>query len=156
MATAGHTSNRLLQPIVFLHLWGFRRERYSYYVCEVSFLNGCILPLYCFCFIQCRVVCWKALISFSSSITSYSSASIAQNHNTNLQFNSTFSLNADPKNYLLRLLLSIDHPVDVICITIGNRNKTLINEIMIETEIARKSIKKNHKVCLRLMMFKSH
>lgn len=58
------------------------------------------------------------------------------------------TINNDPKRYLLRMLKSIDYPIDMIQITIGNRNQTLIDRIVKDIKrgelIVRKKFRKTH------------
>jgi GT2 family glycosyltransferase len=52
------------------------------------------------------------------------------------------TLNEDRRKYLLRLLKSIDYPVDLVLVTIGNSNATAVQEMKEEAERGRAFIKK--------------
>eukprot|EP01041_Mallomonas_annulata_P012574 gene12574-26480_t len=50
----------------------------------------------------------------------------------------SIALTMDPQHYLLRLLRSIDHPVDLISILVGNEEDRIIKSIIYDVDIARK------------------
>lgn len=58
------------------------------------------------------------------------------------------TINNDPKRYLLRMLKSIDYPIDLIQITIGNQNATLVDRIVKDIKrgemIVRKKFRRTH------------
>lgn len=49
----------------------------------------------------------------------------------------SISINSDNKHYISRLLLSIDHPIDLILIQIGNSDKPTISRIIEDIEMVR-------------------
>ena len=52
------------------------------------------------------------------------------------------TLNDDRRRYLVRLLKSIDHPVDLIQITIGNSNDTAVSQMISDAKLGEQLIRK--------------
>ena len=59
------------------------------------------------------------------------------------------TLNEDRRKYLNRLLKSIDYPVDLVLITIGNSNATALQEMKSEAERGKSFLKKRFRGAVR-------